>query len=96
MSPNAKVREYGNQCGLHTASTHGCLPAIHILVNAGAALDLTDSQLQTPLMIAIMKNHNDIVNYLIQAGANLNAKVLHILSFRDKRMNIRIDIFNDD
>ena len=60
--------------GLHTAASHGCLAAIHTLVLAGASLDLVESQLMTPLMIAINKGHNEIAHYLIQAGASLTAK----------------------
>ena len=45
-------------------------------VLSGATLDLKDGALMTPLMTAITKEQNDVVKYLVQAGAALMAKVL--------------------
>ncbi|KAK7079725.1 Histone-lysine N-methyltransferase ehmt1, partial [Halocaridina rubra] len=74
VTPNIKVKEYGNQTGLHVAATYATLAAVHVLAMAGASLDMMDTQLMSPLMVAIVKSHNDIVLYLIQAGASLMAK----------------------
>ncbi|XP_045102813.1 histone-lysine N-methyltransferase EHMT1-like isoform X2 [Portunus trituberculatus] len=74
LSPNVKVKECGSQTGLHVAAAFGSLAALHILVMAGATIDMTDTQLMTPLMIAITKEQNDVVHYLVQAGASLMAK----------------------
>lgn len=74
-SPNVKVKECGSQTGLHVAAAYGSVAALHILVMAGATLDMTDNQLMTPLMIAITKEQNEVVHYLVQAGASLMAKV---------------------
>lgn len=79
MSPNVKVKEYGNQTGMHVAASYGILAALHVLVLAGATIDMTDTQLMTPLMVAITKEQNDVVHYLIQAGASLMAKVSKIV-----------------
>ncbi|XP_068231121.1 uncharacterized protein G9a isoform X2 [Palaemon carinicauda] len=74
VSPNMKVKEYGNQTGLHVAASYDALAAVHILILAGATLDMVDMQLMSPLMVAITKGHNDVVKYLVQAGASLMAK----------------------
>ncbi|XP_069938881.1 uncharacterized protein G9a isoform X3 [Cherax quadricarinatus] len=74
VNPNVKVKEYGNQTGMHVAAAYGSLEAMHVLVLAGATVDMTDTQLMTPLMIAITKDQNSVVHYLIQAGASLMAK----------------------
>ncbi|XP_045581767.2 uncharacterized protein G9a isoform X3 [Procambarus clarkii] len=74
VSPNVKVKEYGNQTGMHVAAAYGSLAAMHVLTLAGATIDMTDTQLMTPLMVAITKEQNSIVHYLIQAGASLMAK----------------------
>ncbi|XP_047502788.1 histone-lysine N-methyltransferase EHMT2-like [Penaeus chinensis] len=74
VSPNVKVKEYGNQTGMHVAASYGILAALHVLVLAGATIDMTDTQLMSPLMVAITKEQNDVVHYLIQAGASLMAK----------------------
>lgn len=57
------------------AAAYGSVAALHILVMAGATIDMTDNQLMTPLMIAITKEQNEVVHYLVQAGASLMAKV---------------------
>ena len=46
---------------------------------AQAKLDLNDSNLMTPLMSAIVNNKPDIVKYLVQAGASLQAKVFFLI-----------------
>ncbi|XP_050737194.1 histone-lysine N-methyltransferase EHMT2-like isoform X3 [Eriocheir sinensis] len=75
LSPNVKVKECGSQTGLHVAAAYGSVAALHILVMGGATIDMTDNQLMTPLMIAITKEQNEVVHYLVQAGASLMAKV---------------------
>lgn len=82
VNPNVKVKEYGNQTGLHVAAAYGSFAALHVLVMAGATIDMTDTHLMTPLMVAIMKEQNNIVHYLIQAGASLMAKVGFFFLFR--------------
>lgn len=42
-------------------------------LNAGAAIDARDAQLQTPLLIAIQKDNRDVAAHLIARGADINA-----------------------
>ena len=53
----------------------GNVAIAHVLVMAGADLDLPDADIFTPLMIAIQKHHNNMVHYLVAAGAELQIKV---------------------
>ena len=77
LNPNGRVKEYSNQTGLHAAASNGRIACVHILAVSGAKLDATDCNLMTPLMIAITKQNDEIVKYLIQAGASLQAKVIN-------------------
>ncbi|XP_018021022.1 titin homolog [Hyalella azteca] len=73
VDPNSRLKDH-NQTGLHMAATMGNVAIAHVLVMAGAALDVTDSSLFTPLMIAVQKHHNNVVHYLVAAGAELQIK----------------------
>lgn len=48
---------------------------VHIIFQSGAALDKMDSSQNTPLGLAIIQEHNDVVKYLIQAGSSASLKV---------------------
>lgn len=62
----------------------------HVLVMAGAALDLPDADIFTPLMIAIQKHHNNMVHYLVAAGAELQIKVHAALHSLDSLVCIEL------
>jgi ankyrin repeat protein len=54
------------------ASLFGHTEIVHLLINAGAALDMQDEEGRTALMQAGMEYHIDIVQLLITNGANIN------------------------
>lgn len=60
---------------LHAASAGGHFSEVHILTQAGAQLDLLDKEQNTSLMLAVTNGHNDVVKYLVKAGANVSFKV---------------------
>lgn len=60
---------------LHCAAKSGLVPAVHMLRVAGAEVDGLDKEQNTPLTVAILSSKNDVVKYLIKAGANLTLKV---------------------
>ncbi|XP_073987108.1 histone-lysine N-methyltransferase G9a isoform X1 [Rhodnius prolixus] len=60
----------GATCALHAASAGGHLIIVHLLISAGAHKEVLDKSQYTPLMLAILNNHNEIVKYLIKAGAD--------------------------
>ena len=73
-SPNQKFPEAENGNPLHVAAAEGHVLTTHILVQAGAVLDVLDEEQNTPLMIASQEGKSDIVRYLLQAGADLKWK----------------------
>jgi euchromatic histone-lysine N-methyltransferase len=60
---------------LHAACSGGHLSVVHILLQAGAQLDVLDRDQNTPLMLAAVSNRDDIVKYLVKAGADVVLKV---------------------
>jgi len=73
-SPNQKFTEAENGNPLHVAAAEGHVLTTHILVQAGATLDVLDDEQNTALMIASQEGKFDIVRYLLQAGADLTWK----------------------
>jgi ankyrin repeat protein len=61
---------------------HGALPIAQILVEHGAALDMRDEYAFTgtpesgdsPLIMACMGNHKEMVEYLLNCGADMEMK----------------------
>jgi euchromatic histone-lysine N-methyltransferase len=75
LNPNHLFRECSMGTALHAACSGGHLSVVHILLQAGVQLDVLDRDQNTPLMLAAVSNHNDIVKYLVKAGANVVIKV---------------------
>lgn len=69
------IEELGGATVLHYASQNGALSSVHLLVIAGAELDVFDKEQNTALVCAILALQNDIVKYLIKAGASITLKV---------------------
>ncbi|TMS03333.1 Histone-lysine N-methyltransferase EHMT1 [Larimichthys crocea] len=59
---------------LHAAAAEGHHEVCHMLVQAGANLDMFDEEQRTPLMVACENNHLDTVKYLLRAGAAVSHK----------------------
>ena len=57
---------------------------VHIVFQSGAALDKMDYSQNTPMSLALIQEHNDIVKYLIQAGASASLKVIIVLMINDE------------
>ncbi|XP_069690124.1 histone-lysine N-methyltransferase EHMT2 isoform X2 [Periplaneta americana] len=74
LNPNHLFRECSMGTALHAACAGGHLSAVHILLQAGAHLDVLDRDQNTPLMLAALSNHKEIVKYLVKAGANVMIK----------------------
>jgi ankyrin repeat protein len=58
---------------LHSAAHQGNLARVQELVTGGAHLDVFDEGGKTPLHYAAENDFIDVVRYLIEAGANVNA-----------------------
>ncbi|XP_071492508.1 uncharacterized protein [Diadema antillarum] len=59
---------------LHIAATLGNLDMVRVLVEKGAKVDSTNSNLRTPLHSACAQNHSEVVEYLVQKGASLEQR----------------------
>lgn len=69
------LMEGQNKCTpLHAAAAEGHQEICHMLVQAGANLDMFDEEQRTPLMAACENNHLDTVEYLLRAGASVSHK----------------------
>ncbi|XP_016911060.1 histone-lysine N-methyltransferase EHMT2 [Apis cerana] len=71
---NHTFRDYAHRTGLHIAADKGHLSCVHVLVQAGAQLDVMDRNQLTPLMLAASKGKADVVKYLIRIGADVTLK----------------------
>ncbi|KAK2584128.1 hypothetical protein KPH14_006564 [Odynerus spinipes] len=71
---NHTFREYAHRTGLHIAADKGHLSCVHVLVQAGAQLDVMDRNQLTPLMLAASKGKADVVKYLVRIGADVTMK----------------------
>lgn len=74
FDPNFKYEENNGETALHVAAQHGKLVVVHLLVQAGAELDVLNDEHATPLMLAIKNKHYAIVRYLVAAGASIDIR----------------------
>ncbi|MBN3275930.1 EHMT1 methyltransferase, partial [Polyodon spathula] len=75
IDPNFKLDSQSKRTPLHAAAEAGHREICHMLVQAGANLDMCDEDQRTPLMEAAENDHLDTVKYLLKAGAVVNHKV---------------------
>jgi len=61
-----------NVTPLHTASNHGAVKVVKLLLKAGANIQAQDVAGRTPLWEAIGNDHAEVVKLLIAAGADLS------------------------
>jgi len=71
---NHTFRDYAYRTGLHIAADKGHLSCVHVLVQAGAQVDVMDRNQLTPLMLAASKGKADVVKYLVRIGADVTLK----------------------
>ncbi|KAJ8379703.1 hypothetical protein SKAU_G00004810 [Synaphobranchus kaupii] len=76
IDPNFKMENQGKRMPLHAAAQAGHLEICHMLLQAGANLDMCDGDQRTPLMHACENNHLETVKYLLKAGAITSHKDL--------------------
>lgn len=59
---------------MHIAADRGHLGCVHVLIQAGAQVDMMDKNQLTPLMLAAIEGRTDIVRYLVRVGADVTLK----------------------
>ncbi|XP_046901485.1 histone-lysine N-methyltransferase EHMT1 isoform X3 [Hypomesus transpacificus] len=69
IDPNFKMETQNKRTPLHVAAEAGHQEICHLLVQAGANLNICDEDQRTPLMEACENNHLETVSYLLKAGA---------------------------
>ncbi|XP_069561835.1 histone-lysine N-methyltransferase EHMT1 isoform X1 [Brachyistius frenatus] len=74
IDPNFKMESQNKRTPLHAAAEAGHKDISHMLVQAGANLDMCDEDQRTPLMEACENNHMEVVLYLLRAGASATHK----------------------
>ncbi|XP_041666969.1 histone-lysine N-methyltransferase EHMT1 isoform X2 [Cheilinus undulatus] len=74
IDPNFKMDSQNKRTPLHAAAEGGYKEICHMLVQAGANLDMCDDDQRTPLMEACENNHMETVLYLLRAGASATHK----------------------
>ncbi|XP_032672802.1 histone-lysine N-methyltransferase EHMT1 isoform X2 [Odontomachus brunneus] len=71
---NHTFRDYAHRTSLHIAADKGHMSCVHVLVQAGAQIDIMDRNQLTPLMLAAGKGKADVVRYLVRVGADVTLK----------------------
>ncbi|XP_015608564.1 histone-lysine N-methyltransferase EHMT2 isoform X2 [Cephus cinctus] len=71
---NHSFRDYALRTSLHIAADKGHLACVHVLVQAGAQVDVMDRNQLTPLMLAASKGKTEVVRYLVRIGADVTLK----------------------
>lgn len=75
---NVMARNDRGLTPLHAAAYGGDLNAVRLLVEAGAAVNDADDKFKvTPLIVAAEENHIDIVQFLLDHGADINLQERH-------------------
>ncbi|KAK3580810.1 hypothetical protein CHS0354_025154 [Potamilus streckersoni] len=71
----AMLRDDDGKTVLHTAAEMGSLPATKIIIEIGGhhCINLRDKQDRTPLHLASIGGHGDVVNFLLENEADMNA-----------------------
>jgi ankyrin repeat protein len=68
-------RDCNGRTALHFAAQRGCpAPLFAVLMSAGADVNATNNQDDTPLLAAVAAGNLELVKLLVRAGANLAAK----------------------
>jgi len=64
--------EVGGCTALYIAAVLGHLPSCKVLASSGASLEAANDLGYTPLMAAIEGDHEDVIDFFLKSGANVN------------------------
>ncbi|KAL8677199.1 MAG: hypothetical protein Q9224_007214, partial [Gallowayella concinna] len=65
----------GGDTALSMASVRGCVRNMRLLLKSGANLEFRDRYAYTPLCLAVVYQHQDALQLLYEAGADINASL---------------------
>jgi ankyrin repeat protein len=71
----------GGCTALYIAALLGHLPSCKVLTSSGASLEATNELGYTPLMSAIEGDHEDVIDFFLKSGANVNPDVIATMEF---------------
>lgn len=74
FNANHAFRDQSHKTSLHVAAEKGFLACAHVLVQAGAQLDVLDRNQLSPLMLAALNGKSVVVKYLMRVGADITLK----------------------
>ncbi|MBK9684943.1 MAG: ankyrin repeat domain-containing protein [Betaproteobacteria bacterium] len=66
----------GGCTALYIAALLGHLPSCKVLASSGASLEAANDLGYTPLMAAIEGDHEDVIDFFLKSGANVNPEVI--------------------
>ncbi|XP_064407988.1 histone-lysine N-methyltransferase EHMT2 isoform X2 [Latimeria chalumnae] len=69
LDPNFQTDQASRRTCLHVAAQKGYLEICHVLLQAGAKIDVYDKTLRTPLLEAVASHHVKLMKYLVRRGA---------------------------
>mmetsp|Transcript_88063 Transcript_88063/g.139122 ORF Transcript_88063/g.139122 Transcript_88063/m.139122 type:complete len:139 (-) Transcript_88063:216-632(-) len=72
--PNAPNKEFFNYTALHLFAGQGNLDMVYTLLGEGAAIDPRSDSMETPLLMAARAKHKDVVEALLEQGADTTAE----------------------
>lgn len=67
----------GGCTALYIAALLGHLPSCKVLASSGASLEAANDLGYTPLMAAIEGDHEDVIDFFLKSGANVNPEVIN-------------------
>ncbi|XP_077864438.1 histone-lysine N-methyltransferase EHMT1-like [Saccoglossus kowalevskii] len=74
FDPNCKFVAFNNSTALHGAAMNGHVVILSVILQSDGNIDSIDAKSRTPLMEACEFNQMECVQYLVKAGANINAR----------------------
>ena len=77
---NVNEKGYLGNTPLHMAALYGQLNVAKILISSGARINTLNEQSMSPLQVAQLKRHKELIEYLSSAELNLNKELVEGLS----------------
>ena len=66
----------GSCTALYVAALLGQLPSCKVLISSGASIEAANDLGYTPLMATVEGNHEDVIDFFLKSGANVNPEVI--------------------